>query len=121
MRERNKNVADRNDVQGDVIIDVNIINNNQPPDGQSQEIGVATVTCNGAKPPPGQTYDVWFTLEGSSMARFVDTMTNQTRRTTDENGQATVSFVDTVAEIGTLYAAVKVAGKPFAQKNFAFD
>ena len=125
MPDLNKKTMSRKNVIGDVGITVEVINDDQPGDGTSQETALATVTYKGGKPPAGQTYEVHFELlmSDDDTAIFTDTTTGKTQGSTDENGVVTKYFTDSVGETGQLIAYVKMdtGGNPEDQKPFTFD
>ena len=125
MPDLNKKTMSRKNVIGDVGITVEVINDDQPGDGTSQETAQATVTYKGGKPPSGQTYEVHFELlmSDDDTAIFTDTTADKTQGTTDENGVVTKYFTDSVGETGQLIAYVKMdsGGNPEDQKPFTFE
>jgi hypothetical protein len=100
-----------------LAITVEVINNCAFAHGQ--ETAQARVWCNGQKPPPGQTYQVNFTLDPGSLATFVDTRTQTTSGITDSNGVVSKSFTDPGENAANVTAAI-AGGGPSDTAPFAF-
>ena len=112
---------------GQLNVELEVSDNNQPADGSSEIIATATVRVDGV-PYDGVT--VTFELDGSEEARFLNRQTTITAQTQANGGVVQMSdgttppvpFTDTLAESGSVYAYVSLPDgeRPHDQKLFEF-